>query len=97
MLSTRKRRPLTAQFIDTLRRGDRRLDFSDLAIRGLVLRVEPTGLKHWLFRFQLNQKPVRLRMGHYPAVTLATARERATAYRALLEEGIDFDHVPIQS
>jgi len=89
MLSTRKRRPLTAQFIDTLRRGDRRLDFSDLAICGLVLRVEPTGLKHWLFRFQLNQKPVRLRMGHYPAVALATARERAATYRALLDEGID--------
>jgi hypothetical protein len=74
-------RPLTSQFIEVLRghQGKRR-DFTDLAIRGLLLRVEPTGYKHWLFRFQLNKKPCRLRMGAYgasPKITLAAAREMA--------------------
>jgi len=90
MVARSQRRWLTARFIEGLRGlADKRRDFTDPAIRGLLLRVEPTGRKHWLFRFQLNKTPCRLRMGTYPRMTLAKAREVATHYRALVDDGID--------
>ena len=101
MRSASKAHPLTPSFIDALRRRDRARDFTDFAIRGLVLRVEPSGRKHWLFRFKLKKKPCRMPLGEYShnplrlpngeysALTLTLAREQAAGCRAFLASGID--------
>lgn len=53
----------------------------------LYLEVTPAGGKRWLFRYRFNGKPAKLALGKYPAVSLAEARDKASAARRLLAEG----------
>ena len=53
----------TAQFIAGLSGGERPVDFTDPAVRGLQIRTLGT-LKTWLFRFKRGEKSVRIRIGH---------------------------------
>lgn len=56
---------------------------------GLYLRIAPTGAKSWVFRFQIAGKRRDMGLGPYPDVTLARAREKASAHRAQSREGAD--------
>jgi integrase len=56
---------------------------------GLYLNVGPTGGKSWLFRFMLNGNAREMGLGPVHTIGLAEARERATAARRLLLDGID--------
>jgi integrase len=56
---------------------------------GLYLRVSPTGSKAWVFRFQLAGKRRDMGLGPFPDISLAEAREKATAHRKQCHEGID--------
>lgn len=56
---------------------------------GLALEVRASGKKVFIFRFQWNQKPQTLVLGHYPSLTLAEARNLTTAHRDLLQKGVD--------
>ncbi|AWL03823.1 tyrosine-type recombinase/integrase [Massilia oculi] len=56
---------------------------------GLYLQVSPTGSKSWIYRFTLNKKERQMGLGSYPDVTLAKARELATASRLLAKSGVD--------
>jgi len=64
-------------------------DISDPERRRLVLRIEPSGAKLWLFRYKFDGKPHRLALGTYPGMTLAMARAEAQAHRDLLDRGVD--------
>ncbi len=44
---------------------------------GLTLRVETSGSRHWVQRVTIHGKRRNLGLGSYPAVSLATALERA--------------------
>ncbi len=55
---------------------------------GLYLRLRPTG-KDWLFIFSLDGRRRKQGLGAYPDVTLARAREKADASRALVADGVD--------
>ncbi|MCB1503972.1 MAG: integrase arm-type DNA-binding domain-containing protein [Hyphomicrobiaceae bacterium] len=55
----------------------------------LLLRVAPGGTKGWIFRFALKGRTRDAGLGHYPAVSLANAREEADRFRKLLAEGVD--------
>lgn len=57
--------------------------------RGLALQVSDAGTKSWLFLYTLNGKAREMGLGPVADVGLAEAREKATAARALLREGID--------
>lgn len=57
--------------------------------RGLWLQVTPRGTKSWLFRYMLNGRARQMGLGPVHTVTLADARDRATACRRLLLDGID--------
>jgi integrase len=57
--------------------------------RGLYLQVSASGSKSWIHRYSLNKKPREMGLGSYPDVTLAQARDSATANRLLLKDGID--------
>lgn len=56
--------------------------------QGLYLLVKPSG-KYWRFDYRHADKRRTLAIGVYPAVTLAAARKKRDAARALLEDGID--------
>ena len=64
-------------------------DVADPAVPGLLIRVGPSGSKRWLFRFKWKKRTSRLKIGFFPEVGIAPARERELAHRKELEDGID--------
>lgn len=56
---------------------------------GLYLEVSPAGGKYWRWKYRFQGREKRLALGVYPAVTLAHARDKAEAARAILSQGID--------
>jgi hypothetical protein len=59
---------------------------------GLYFSVSPTGARSWIHRFMLHGRSRDMGLGAFPDVSLADARAKATAGRALCRERID----PIQ-
>lgn len=58
---------------------------------GLYLRVSPTGAKSWSLRSVIRGKRRELGLGSVDLVTLAEAREKATALRKVARSGGDPD------
>ena len=56
---------------------------------GLILRVQPSGSKAWLWRGTVNGKRRDLGLGRYPYVSLAEARAKAFEYRKVALDGGD--------
>ncbi len=56
---------------------------------GLYFQVAQGGSKSWIFRYKRAGKSTEMGLGGYPAVTLATARQKATEHRENLAAGID--------
>ncbi|MDE0171556.1 MAG: integrase arm-type DNA-binding domain-containing protein [bacterium] len=56
---------------------------------GLILRVQPSGAKAWIWRGTVNGKRRDLGLGRYPYVSLAEARAKAFEYRKEAMEGGD--------
>jgi integrase len=57
--------------------------------RGLYLRVDVTGGRHWRFRYRLHGKEKLISLGPYPDVSLKRAREKREEARTLVADGID--------
>lgn len=55
----------------------------------LYLEVMPTGAKYWRMQYRHAGKPKRLAFGVYPEVSLADARAKRDAARAVIREGRD--------
>ena len=69
-------------------------EHADHKITGLRLRVGAGGAKTWTLRRRVGSKTINKKLGNYPAMTLAAARNAAEAMIASLEqsgstEGID--------
>ncbi len=60
---------------------------------GLYLEVQPTGAKHWRWKYRFGGKEKRLAIGTYPAVSLAQARRAREEAREKLRAGTD----PVQA
>jgi integrase len=56
---------------------------------GLYLEVSPSGGKLWRFKYRFDRKQKLLALGAYPAISLASARDRRDQARKMLAEGID--------
>lgn len=80
-------RRLTASLIAGLQSSGKKRDISDPAVRGLVLRIGPSGNKYWLFRFKWKRSKPRIALGAFPQVSLAQARELARRTDAFSSEG----------
>jgi integrase len=67
------------------------LELWDTRCAGLCLRVMPTGKKSWTVRFtpRGGTSKRRERIGAYPAMSLAEARERANHIRMEVDQGAD--------
>jgi integrase len=62
----------------------------DTVFPGLELRVRHTGAKTWVFRYRVNGRPQqRLKLGKFPGLTVAQARELALFAAADVAKGID--------
>ena len=80
--------PLTDLKIRNTKPGSKLLKLSDGD--GMYLEILPNGNKFWRFRFrQANGKENLMTFGQYPEVSLADAREKRSAARRLMGEGID--------
>jgi integrase len=55
----------------------------------LYFRVAPSGARGWIFRFALGGRTRDMGLGAYREISLATARDLAEKFRALVKEGVD--------
>ena len=56
---------------------------------GLYLEVQPSGTKHWRWKYRFATKEKRLALGSYPEVALAAARRARDLARETLKSGTD--------
>lgn len=71
-------------------RGDR-TEYRIACSRNLVMRVSPTGSRIWLFLFvsPVTRKHRKMRIGSYPSMGLAQARERSLELTVKVSQGRD--------
>lgn len=84
------RKNLTARFVETVK-VETRTDFWNDMIRGLVLRVSPTGVKSWsiIYTRESDGSRQRVTVGQFPAVGLEKARAKALATLTEISNGGD--------
>lgn len=75
---------LTVKSIDKLSRPGAYADGG-----GLYVQIRSTGTKSWVFRYMLNLRRREMGLGSLRAISLAEAREKATACRRRLANGLD--------
>lgn len=80
---------LTDRAIKSLRVQDAQQDFNDADPKGFGLRVGRDGTKTFFFRYRLNGARPRFWIGTYPAISLATARNRARELYLEVARGVD--------
>src|SRR5215471_21400538 len=85
------KRNLTDRYLKSLKGGSKPYDVRDTEIRGLRIRVMPSGERTFvlLARYQHGGTPTRRALGSYPALGLAEARENARGWRMLISRRID--------
>jgi hypothetical protein len=71
----------------------RRYEVRDEVVPGLVIRVSPTGGKVWYVSTRAARRVRRIKVGTYPVLTVADARERAREVLRQLQLGT-FDRKP---
>jgi len=65
---------------------------------GLYLQIRPGGARSWIYRFTLNGRTRDMGLGALADVSLVKAREKASAARALVDDGIDpIEHTRAQA
>jgi len=57
--------------------------------QGLKLYVGVGGTKTWVHRYTINTQPKTMTLGHYPAMSLAEARQAKDKNKTLMRQGID--------
>ena len=57
--------------------------------QGLSIRINPSGRIIFQYRYRFNGKPVRVKLGTYPQMTLAAALGAHQEARTMLDHGID--------
>jgi integrase len=66
-----------------------RIEYWDAALPGFGLRVTATGAKSWTMLFRAHGRLRRMTLGHYPALSLAAARDRAREVLREIDKGGD--------
>jgi hypothetical protein len=79
-------KPLTASQIERAKPKDK--EYSLFDGEGLYLVIRPSGAKTWMLRFKDGIGRVhKLKLGTFPEMTLALAREKRMGYRRAIAEG----------
>lgn len=79
--------PLNDRQAQTAKPRDREYKLPDSG--GLYLLVKPNGSRLWRQKYRFDGREKLLAHGQYPQISLATARQRRDAAKALLAEGRD--------
>ena len=84
------RKYLTARFCEAVK-VEKRTDFWDDVVRGLILRVSPNGTKAWTVVYvrEIDGSKRRFTLGRFPAISLEKARTRALKAATAVSEGDD--------
>lgn len=80
---------LTAKALEALKPQAKRYEVHDLHCPGLSVRISAHGLKTFTVKFRYGIRQKRLKLGVYPRITLATAREKAIDVLRQVDEGTD--------
>ena len=80
-------RPLTELAIKKAAKATARYDMFDASVRGLGVRIAPSGTKSWFIMRRFNGKMLRTTFGRYPEVGLADARLRAPEVLLKMSKG----------
>jgi len=91
---------LTDQYIRNLNHPDKRTEYYDesliennkikqAGVKGLALRITPTGNKSFVYRYWYDGKAKRYTIGSYPTVSLKKARDKAENLHEQVSNGID--------
>ncbi|SDF06113.1 tyrosine-type recombinase/integrase [Rhodospira trueperi] len=80
---------LTDRFVKAKKPGAARLEIPDAGVQGLYFVVQPTGGKSWALRYRWQGSPVKYRLGDYPVIGLAEARDKSRDALRLLDAGTD--------
>jgi integrase len=81
---------LTAKGLDSLTADAVQTDYWDALTPGLTLRVSgSTGRKVWYVRYRANGAHRRMKLGSYPGLSLADAREKARNAQTKADAGAD--------
>ena len=67
----------------------REAEYSDTECVGLKCLVNRQGRKFFYFRYSLNKRRRAIKVGEFPSMSLAEARQQANALRSLVDRGID--------
>jgi integrase len=85
------KKKLNSRQLDTLKPEAKPYEVMDTEVRGLGIRIMPSGVKTFILfrRFPGSKHPARRSLGTYGNITLAEAREKAREWNALVKKGID--------
>jgi integrase len=80
---------LTNKTLEALKPNAKRYEVHDLLCPGMSVRVSAQGHKVFSVKFRYGLTQKRMKLGVYPRITLATAREKAMDILRQVDEGID--------
>ena len=80
----------TAKWVETVKPPEQgQIDYFDTKPPGIGLRLSNSGRKTWFVMYRTNGRLRRLTLGTYPALSLADARDQATAAKHTVAKGED--------
>jgi integrase len=79
----------TDPFIKGIKSLDKRQEFYDLHVKGLTLRVYPTGKKTFSYEYKYKGKKRRLTFGEYGMISLKMARDKVNEAKMMHQQGFD--------
>jgi integrase len=81
---------ITKELADGLKAAEKPYEVFDARHPGLILRTQPSGSRNWFFAFRLpHGVRGRLRLGHYPGLSVDGARKLALDTSNKVAKGID--------
>lgn len=83
------RKVLTNKTLEALKPQAKRYEVHDLHCPGMSVRVSAQGQKVFSAKFRYGIAQKRIKLGIYPRISLATAREKAIDIFRQVDEGID--------
>lgn len=78
-----------SKFTDTYIKGlkPRTTRYEEYDGGGFGIRVTPNGIKSWIYRYKIADKTDKITFGHYPTISLASARQEYLRLSELRREG----------
>lgn len=81
---------ITRSFIDTIKPSDKIVDYSDTEVKGLILRVKPSGNMVWRLNYRNSQKiQKRYTIGAFEKFTVAQVKKEAQRLNGLIAQDKD--------